>query len=125
MFLPDQLPASIARRCLQPPGLPPGEVAWSQDDALIGLAALDGSIVAVIQVDVYVAPFGQQELVFTGRRATYIYEIGERASEFAQRSRRAAAEFIRAGTTDELFVIHFSGQDDAESGRAMGGLKVG
>jgi hypothetical protein len=110
---------------VQPPGLPEGDWAWSRDDALAVLGTLEGSIIAVFQVDVYVVPFGHHEVLHTGRRATYNYYVGERALEFANRSRHLAQEFIAGGSTDELFVLIFSGQDDAEAGHGTFEIKAG
>jgi hypothetical protein len=56
------------------------------------------------------------EVVPTGRRALYLYQPGERASEFAQRTRQSAVEFINEGSLEELFVLLFSDQDDADAG---------
>ena len=84
-----------------------------------------GSMVAVLQVDAYFIPFGQQEVMHTGRRAAYVYLLGERALEFAQRSRRAATEFIDAGAPDELFVLLFSDQDDADAGYGTRAVNAG
>lgn len=125
MSLPTLLPRNLTRRAVQPPGLPPGDLAWSRDDALLVLDALEGSVVAIVQVDAYVVPFGQQEVIPTGRRAGYVYMLGERAADFARRSRQLAAEFIGAGTPDELFALRFSDQDDAESGYGTARIKVG
>jgi hypothetical protein len=110
---------------VQPPGLPAGDFAWPRDDALGVLKALEGSIIAVLQVDAYVIPYGQQAVIHTGRRAGFIYQRGERASEFAHRSRRSAAEFISAGSRDELFVMLCSGQDDAEAGHGTATVRTG
>ena len=125
MSVPTLLPRDVSRRAVQPPGLQAGDVAWSGDDALVVLAALEGSIVAILQVDAYVVPFGQQEVIPTGRRASYLHRLGERALDFAQRSRRAAAAFIDAGSRDELFVLLFSGQDEAEAGHGTARVKAG
>ena len=125
MSLPTELPDDVRRRAMQPPGLPVGEPAWSQEDALTVLTVLEGTIIAVLQVDVYVRPFGRQELIHTGRRVSYDYRVGEQAVEFAVRSRELAAEFIAAGSRDELFVLLFSGQDDAEAGYGTVDLKAG
>jgi hypothetical protein len=103
--------------------MPEGEWAWSRDDARAALASLEGSIVAVFEVEVYAIPFGQHEVIHTGRRATYFYRSGELALQFAERTRQEADEFIDAGSNDELFVLHFSGQDDTES--AHGSLRSG
>lgn len=117
MSLPPLLPEHIRRRAVQPPGLPVGDSAWSKDDALALLATLDASPVAVLHVDSYVLlPYGQGEVIHTGRQATYSYGLGERTLQFAQRSRESASEFIRVGESDELFVLLFSNQDDAEAG---------
>lgn len=110
------LPERLRRRAVQPDGLPPGDLAWSRDDALAVLAALEGTIVAVLQVDAYVVPYGHRDVIPTGRRASYLHLPAERALEFAQRSRRSAAEFIEAGSNDELFVLLFFDQDDADAG---------
>jgi hypothetical protein len=116
MILPSELPADVRRRVVQPPGLPDGDVAWSRDDALVALEALEGSVVAVLQVDIYAIPFGQHEVIHTGRQATFVHHVGELANDFAVRSRRQAAELISAAAADELFVLYFSGQDDAAAG---------
>lgn len=116
MTLPTALPNHVKRRAVQPPGLPEGDWAWPQADALAALETLAGSIVAVFQVEVYVVPFGHQDVLHTGRRASYTHNVGELALQFAERSRQLAAEFIKTGASDELFVLYFSGQDDAEAG---------
>ena len=105
----------VRRRAFQPPGLPEGDWAWSQDDARLALASLAGSVVAVFQVHTYAVPFGQHEVIHTGRGASYTHHAGELALQFAERSRRMAGEFVDAGSSDELFVFWFSGQDDAEA----------
>ena len=115
MILPSELPSDVRRRVVQPPGLPDGDLGWSRDDALAVLESLEGSIVAVLQVDIYAMPFGQHEVIHTGRQATFIHHVGELAIDFAVRSRHQAAELIAASTADELFVLYFSGQDDAAS----------
>jgi hypothetical protein len=125
MTLPTLLPRKVTRRAVQPPGLPAGELAWSRDDALLVLAALEGTIVAILQIDAYVVPYGQPVVIPTGRRAIYVYLPGERAAEFARRSRQLAADFVRAGSPDELFALVFSGQDDAEEGHGTAWIKVG
>jgi hypothetical protein len=113
---PAELPKEIRQRALYPAGLPDGDSAWVRDDALRALAALGGSIVAVFQVDVYVVPFGHHDVIPTGRRIVSTYHAGELALQFAERSRHLAEAFIRTGASDELFVLLFSGQDDAEEG---------
>jgi hypothetical protein len=125
MTVPADLPKNAKRRAVQPPGLPEGDDAWTQHDALGVLETLAGSIIAVIQVDVYVVPFGHREVIHTGRRASYSYNAGELAFEFAQRSRQLAEEFIKAGSSDELFVLVFSRQDDAEVGRGTFSVRAG
>lgn len=110
---------------MQPPRLPDGDWAWSQSDALEALSALEGSTVAVFQVEVYVIPFGQQEVIGTGRRASYTYDAGELALQFASRSRQSARDFIATGSRDELFVLLFSGQDDAEAGHGAFRVRAG
>lgn len=120
MALPSLLPRNIRLQAMQPPGLEDDELwAWSQPDARVALASLVGTIVAVYQVDVYVAPFGQEAVVFSGRQAIYCHQPGETALQFAARSRHAADEFVRDGARDELFVFYFSDQDDADSGFGM------
>ena len=102
---------------MQPPGLPVGDSAWSKDDALVLLMTLEGTPIAVLHVDSYVLlPYGQGEVIHTGRRASYSYGLGERTLEFAQRSRHACGGFINVGANDELYVLFFSEQDDAEAG---------
>jgi hypothetical protein len=125
MTLPVELSKSLRRRALQPPGLPEGNPAWSQDDARLVLEALEGSITAVFQVDAYVVPFGHHEVIHTGRRATYGYNVGELALHFAARSRRLAQEFIAVGSSDQLFVLLFSEQDDAEAGHGNFRIRAG
>ena len=125
MTLPVELPTTVRRRALRPPGLPDGDWAWSQGDAETALESLAGSVVAVLQVDVYVVPFGQQEVIPTGRRATFSYNRGELALQFAHRSRQLSDEFIRAGAADELFVLYFSGQDSAEAGHGTFRVRAG
>lgn len=115
MTLPLQLGADVRRRAVQPPGVPDGDWAWSQEDARLVLASLAGTIVAVFQVDVYAMPFGQREVIHTGRSVRYFYQPGELALRFAERSRQLAGELIAAGASDELFVLYFSDQDDAEA----------
>jgi hypothetical protein len=110
---------------MQPPGLPEGDSAWSRDDALVVIETLEGSIIAVLQVDVYVMPFGHQEVIHTGRCASYDYNMGELALQFAQRSRHLAQEFVSAGSGDELFVLLFSGQDDADAGHGTFKVRAG
>ncbi len=124
-MLPVELPKDLARRAVQPPGLPDGEFAWFGHDALAVLAALEGSIVAVRHVEAYVVIFGHMEVTHAGRRATYTYEVGESAVHFAQRSRQLAHAFIDAGSSDELFVFVFSGQDDAEAGYGTFAVRAG
>jgi hypothetical protein len=123
--LPAELPKKIRQLALHPAGLPDGDLAWSRDDGLAALAALAGSIVAVFQVDVYVVPFGHQDVIPTGRRATYTYNKGELALQFAERSRQLAGEFVRAGTSDELFVLYFSDQDNVEAGHGTFKVRAG
>jgi hypothetical protein len=101
MSIPPGLPRHIDQRAVQPPGLPAGDFAWSIDEALAVLTVLEGSKIAVLQVDAYVVPYGQQEVIHTGRRIGFLYQLGERASDFARRSRLSAAEFINAGSRDE------------------------
>lgn len=125
MSVPTGLPSSLSQRAVQLPGLPEDDVAWSKDDAHAVLTALDGWVVAVLQADAYFIPFGQQEVIHTGRRASYVYQLGERALEFALRSRHAAAEFIDAGAPEELFVLLFSDQDDADAGYGTVAVKAG
>lgn len=115
MELPTELPTDVRGQALRPQGIPEGEWAWSQDDARAALASLAGSLVAVMEVEVYVVPTGQRHVVHTGRRATYFYRAGELALQFAERTRQEAGQFADAGSRDELFVLHFSDQDDAES----------
>ena len=123
MMLPSELPPEVSRRAVRPLGLPEGEWAWGKDDARLALTSLAGSIVAVFQVEVYVMPFGQPEVIHAGRSASYFYHLGELAAQFAERSRQMAGEFIETGSSDELFVLYFSGQDDAEA--SSGSFKVG
>ena len=125
MTWPAGLPKNIRRRAVQPPGLPDGDFAWSRDDALVVLETLEGSIIAVFQVDVYVVPFGHHEVIHAGRRASYDYHVGELALQFAQRSRQLAQDFISAGSSDEVFVLLFSGQDDAEAGHGTSNARAG
>jgi len=110
---------------VQPPGLPADDPAWAKDDALALLVALEGTIIAVVQVDAYVVPYGRQEVIHSGRRATYSHRLRERASDFAQRSRHSASEFISAGTSDELYVLFFSDQDDAEAAHGTAIVRAG
>lgn len=110
---------------MQPPGLPEGDVAWSTDDALTALAELEGTVIAVLHVDAYVVIFGHLEVTPTGRRASYTYEAGESAAQFALRSRQLARQFVRSGSSDELFVLVFSGQDDAEAGHGTFKVRAG
>jgi len=124
VMLPAELPKDVRRRAVQPPGLPEGDFAWSRDDALVVLETLEGSIIAVFEVNVYVVPFGHQDVIDTGRRVTYDYRVGELAVQFAQRSRQAARDFIDAGSSDELFVLFFSGQDDAEAGHGTAKVRA-
>lgn len=124
-MLPDELPEKIARRAVQPPGLPKGQTAWSKPDAAAVLHALEGTIVAVVHVDAYVVIFGHLEVAPTGRRQSYGYEVGESAIQFAHRSRSLAQAFIKSGTDDELFVLAFSGQDDAEAGHGSFAVRAG
>lgn len=123
MELPTELPTDVRGQALCAPGIPEGEWAWSRHDARAALTSLAGSLVAVIEVEVYVMPYGQREVVHTGRRATYFYRAGELALQFAERTRKEADEFVGAGSRDELFVLHFSDQDEAES--AHGSLQSG
>jgi hypothetical protein len=74
---------------------------------------------------VYVVPFGHQDVIPTGRRATYTYNKGELALQFAERSRQLAGEFVRAGTSDELFVLYFSDQDNVEAGHGTFKVRAG
>lgn len=120
-----ELPKKVRQRAVRPPGLPEGECAWSQTDALDVLKTFEGSLVALFRVDIYVVPLGQHEVIPTGRRATYSYNPGELAIEFAQRSRHEAEEFIGAGSDDELYVLSLSGQDDAEAGHGTVRLRAG
>jgi len=124
-MLPATLPKDVRRRAVQPPGLPDGDFAWTLDDALAVLETLAGTVIAVLQVEAYVVLFGHQDVVPTGRRAIYAWNPGELAAHFAQRSRQAAEEFIRAGSRDEIFAIVFSGQDDAEAGHGTAKLRAG
>jgi hypothetical protein len=114
-MLPPELPGKLTSRAVQPPGIPDGWWAWCQGDARLALASLGGSIVAVCQVDAYVVPFGQIEAIHTGRRASYFYQPGELALRFAERTRQLADGFVAAGERDELFVLHFSTQDEADA----------
>lgn len=123
MDLPTELPTDVRGQALRPQGIPDGEWAWSRDDARAALASLAGSLVAVIEVEVYVIPTGQHQVIHTGRGATYFYRAGELALQFAERTRQEADQFVDAGSRDELFVLHFSDQDDAES--AHGSLQSG
>jgi hypothetical protein len=123
MTLPPEIPAAVKRHAVQPPGVPDDTWAWSRDAAQAALASLEGSIVAVLEVEVYLMPWGHLQAVHTGRRATYFYRSGELALEFAERTRQEANGFVGAGARDELFVLHFSDQDDAES--AHGSLRSG
>ena len=125
MALPVELPKNLRRRAVQPPGLPESDPAWSRDDALVVLKTLEGSIIAVFQVDVYVVPFGHHDVIPTGRSASYDCNVGELALKFAERSRHLAQEFIAAGSGDELFVLIFSGQDDAEAGHGTFKVRAG
>lgn len=125
MSLPAALPQRLRQRAVQPNGLPPGDLAWSRNDALAVMAALEGTIVAVLQVDAYVVPYGHHDVIPTGRRASFLHLPGERALEFAQRSRQAVTEFVEAGTHDELFVLLFSGQDDADAGYGRARARAG
>ena len=125
MMLPPELAADVRRRAVRPPGLPDGDWAWSQDDARLALASLAGSIVAVFQVDVYAMPFGQREVIHTGRIASCFYHPGELALQFAERSRHLAGEFIDTGSSDELFVLYFSDQDDAEAAYGSSNARAG
>jgi hypothetical protein len=114
-MLPPELPAKIASRAVQPPGLPEGWWAWCQEDARLALSSLAGSTVAVYRVDVYAMPFGRIEVIDTGRGASYFYQAGELALQFAERSRQLADAFVASGERDELFVLHFSTQDEADA----------
>ena len=125
MILPVALPKSLRLRALRPDGLSPGELAWSRNDAYDVLSALANSTIAVIGVDAYGVPFGQHLVIPTGRRAVYAYAPGELALDFARRSRQMAEVFIRAGSPDELFVLNFSGQDDAEAGHGVFKVQAG
>lgn len=125
MTLPPELPRRIRQLAIQPAGLPEGDWAWVRDSALAALQALTGTAIAVFQVESYVMPFGQPEALPTGRRRTWGYDRGELALQFAERSRQQAAEFINAGAADELFVLWFSGQDDAESAHGQYKVRAG
>lgn len=115
MTLPQEIPADVKQHAVHPPGVPEDTWAWSRDAAHEALASLEGSIIAVMEVEAYLVPWGQRQAIPTGRRATYFYRSGELAHEFAKRTRQEANDFVGTGGRDELFVLHFSGQDDAES----------
>ena len=123
MTLPQEIPTAVKEHAVHPPGVPEEAWAWSREGAQEALASLDGSIVAVMEIEVYLMPWGQRQAIPTGRRATYFYRSGELAHEFAKRTRKEANDFVGAGGRDELFVLHFSGQDDAES--AQGNVRSG
>ncbi len=123
MTLPPEIPVAIQRRAVQLPGMDDDDWAWGQADAREALASLTGTIVAVFDVDVYVVPHGQDAAVHTGRRASYFYRTGEQALQFAERSRHDADRFIADSSRGELFVLEFSGQDEAEP--AYGEVKTG
>jgi hypothetical protein len=125
MMLPPELAADVRRRAVRPRGLPDGDWAWSQDDARLALASLAGSIVAVFQADAYAMPFGQREVIHTGRSASYFHHPGELALQFAERSRQLAGEFVDTGSSDELFVLYFSDQNDAEAAYGSSNARAG
>jgi hypothetical protein len=125
VILPSELTADVKRRAVQPLGLPEGDWGWSRSDGRVALDSLAGSIVAVFQVDVYAMPFGHREVIPTGRRASYLYHPAELALHFAERSRQMAGQFIDAGSSDELFVLYFTGQDDGEAAYGSSNARTG
>src|SRR5438093_1396909 len=106
MTLTDAIPRRLRDRALFLPEFGDGEGAWSKNDALAVIESLKGTTVAVSDVVVYDrVPWGYapSESVLSIDRLP-----NEADADYAQRSRSAAAGFIRGCATagdDALFAL--------------------
>src|SRR5919109_395062 len=110
-------PRSILELSVAAPGLPDGVRGWTAESARRAVESLRGSKVAVTEVYVYdrvvwgFAPAGETW-------ACYRFP-GELSSEFADRSRHEALDWIAAFPRyGVLFTIEFSTQDVAAEATA-------
>jgi hypothetical protein len=114
MDLPNQIPANLQAPARPLVGLDVGLLAWDQSAPLAVLDALDGTPVAIMAGEV-LREIGDDHVPLGD---WYCHAVGkETATEYAVRSRRVAAEYIRKYADDALgrlrIILHFTGQDAA------------
>ncbi|HXX57045.1 MAG TPA: hypothetical protein VEI96_03510 [Thermodesulfovibrionales bacterium] len=108
MKLPELIPNRLRETALFLPEFGDGEGAWSKDDAMAVIKSLKGTTVAVSAVTLFErAPWGYapSALMLSIDRLP-----NEADPDYAARSRRGAADFIRdSGITDDgaLFALTF------------------
>jgi hypothetical protein len=111
------LPANVASLAVAAPGLPEGSMGWTAESVRRAIDVLHGGKIALVGIDVY----DRVVWGFAPADETWIcYRLsGEPALAFAARSRAEARSWIsRFPRENVLFVLEFSGQDDAAQRRA-------
>lgn len=107
-MLPEQIPHNLRKLALFLPGMEEGEGAWPQGEALAVVDSLRGTTLAVSEVVVFEsAPGGYVPL---DRELSISRLPDEPDTDYARRSRSAAAEFIRTCAVDPgqaLFAMTF------------------
>ena len=114
MRLPQGIPKRLRSSSLALPDLDDGEAAWSQADALAVIKSLEGTLVAVASIRIFehvTWGFEPIDRAWAGDRLQ-----GEFNSDYAWRTRVAAADFVLTfdSNRDELiFVLGFPVEKDA------------
>jgi len=121
-MIPAEIPEPLRSAALDPPEAGELEAAWTPDDALAVLDALEGTFVAVVRGQAYQrAPLGAK-MRESGDALIPIdgsWELppmqGETESSRARRSRAEAAVFVRAQRYlgVDFVSLEFSYQDEA------------
>src|SRR5262245_38290931 len=114
-MIPNEIPGRLRAAALEPPEAGELEAAWTPDDALSVLDALEGTLVAVVRGQAYErAGLGDTLVPIDGS-----WELpplqGETESSRARRSRAEAAVFVRAQRylRVDFVSLEFSYQDEA------------
>lgn len=108
MKLPDEIPERLGNLALFLPEFDDSEGAWFKADAMAVIESLKGTIVAVSEVVILnMAPGGYMP---SGLTISMDRFPNEADSDYAERSRHLALDFIRnseTGNNQSLFVLTF------------------
>lgn len=114
MKLPERIPKPLREMALFLPEFGDGEGAWSKDDVVTVIESLRGSTLAVSEVALFErVPWGY---ALSGLVQAIDRLPNEADADYAIRSRRSAADFIRGCTIvgdDALFALTFPMWKDA------------